>query len=394
MEIRKKMIEKLFEWSQKLYLKFKKKEPWGITTSELLQFPLNSFGKNLGDFLGKNEFELIGKVERHDAYHVLSGFGTNVQDEIALQYLCYGNGKRTPYLTGVLLLGTIILPDYASYYHHSYLIGKDCNPFHHFDYKILLNTDFEKFRSSIFTDFQLAKLHKLQKKFNENKNTPETTMIKTKTLKSFRKVFIVSILLFITIITALIIINDFINRQAQEYLYSQINSVPYNKVGLLLGTGKYTKDGNINLYYTYRLHAAVKLFKSKKIDIILVTGDNSRDNYDEPNDFKKDLITLGIPENKIVLDFAGFSTLDSVIRANKIFGLNSFTVISQKFHNERAIFLAKQNDIRVIGFNAKNVSGKYSIKTELREYLARSKALFDILFGSGPKYLGKPIIIQ
>ena len=174
MRFRKKLIEKLFEWSQKLYLKFKKKEPWGISTKELLQFPINSFGKNLGEFLHKKGFELIGKVERHDCYHLLSGFGTNVEDEIALQYLCYGNGKRTPYLTGVLLLGTTILPEYACYYYNSYLIGKQVNSFHHFDFKQLLLTDFESFRKVIFSETQLLKLQKLQYEYNHIKHNPQT----------------------------------------------------------------------------------------------------------------------------------------------------------------------------------------------------------------------------
>jgi hypothetical protein len=174
MKLRKKLIEKLFECSQKIYLKFKKKEPWGISTAELLEFPNESFGKKLGAFLNKNGFELIGKVERHDAYHVLSGFGTNVEDEIALQYLCYGNGKRTPYLTGVLLLGTTLLPEYASYYYNSYLIGKQINTFHHFDFKKLLHTDFEGFRKVIFSETQLLKLQKLQYQYNEFQYNPQT----------------------------------------------------------------------------------------------------------------------------------------------------------------------------------------------------------------------------
>lgn len=177
MKLRKKFIEKLFEWSQKLYLKFKKKEPWGISTAELLEFPIESFGKKLGSFLHKNGFELIGKVERHDAYHVLTGFGTNVEDEIALQYLCYGNGKRTPYLTGVLLLGTTILPEYFKYYYNSYLIGKQLNTFHHFDFKQLLHTDFECFRKMIFSEIQLKKLQQLQYKYNEFQQIPTSINI-------------------------------------------------------------------------------------------------------------------------------------------------------------------------------------------------------------------------
>ncbi len=92
--------------------------------------------------------------------------------------------------------------------------------------------------------------------------------------------------------------------------FSNINYVTPHKVGIILGTSKYTNNGSINTYYTYRLNAAVKLYNSGKIKRILVSGDNSREGYDEPSDFKNDLIILGVPEFHIYLDFAGFRTLD------------------------------------------------------------------------------------
>lgn len=193
---------------------------------------------------------------------------------------------------------------------------------------------------------------------------------------------------------AVICLDTYVLLETENQTFQSTEEIPHNKVGLLLGTSKFMANGDINLYYLYRIKAAEKLFKAGKIDFILVSGDNGRIGYNEPLLFKKDLILLGIPKEKIVLDYAGFSTLDSVLRAQKIFGLNSFTVISQRFHNERAIFLAKQKGISAIGFNAETVTGKYSIKTELREYLARTKACLDILFDSQPKYLGEKIAIQ
>jgi SanA protein len=193
---------------------------------------------------------------------------------------------------------------------------------------------------------------------------------------------------------AVICLDTYVLLETENQTFQSTEEIPHNKVGLLLGTSKFMANGDINLYYLYRIKAAEELFKAGKIDFILVSGDNGRIGYNEPLLFKKDLILLGIPEEKIVLDYAGFSTLDSVLRAQKIFGLNSFTVISQRFHNERAIFLAKQKGISAIGFNAETVTGKYSIKTELREYLARTKACLDILFDSQPKYLGEKIAIQ
>lgn len=155
---RKQLIEWLFEHSQRIYTKmFKKHESWGIYRAELLTYPKNTFGNHLGQFLKRNNFELIAKVERHDAYHTLTGYGTKVEDEIALQCLCFGNGKRSLYLFGAMILGIVILPDYATYYYRSYCIGKASNSFHHFDYKKLLKVDINQFRSAIFTGSKIPK---------------------------------------------------------------------------------------------------------------------------------------------------------------------------------------------------------------------------------------------
>ncbi len=177
--------------------------------------------------------------------------------------------------------------------------------------------------------------------------------------------------------------------KARHQVYDSVNAIPKNKVGLLLGTGKYAASGNINLFYKYRIDAVVKLYKAGKIEYILVSGDNSRKDYDEPTDFKKDLIAKGIPEDRIFLDYAGFRTLDSVVRAKEIFGQTSITIISQKFHNQRAIYIAKQYSINAVGFNAKDVYNSH-----FREYLARSKASLDLVFNVQPKFLGEKIVIK
>jgi len=152
---RKQLIEWLFEHSQHIYTKmFKHHKSWGISRHSLLKYPEDTFGKHLGEFLEQHNFELIAKVERHDAYHTLTGIGTKVEDEIALQCLCFGNGKRSLYLYGAMILGIIILPDYYKYYFRSYIIGKQSNPFHHLDYKQLLNVNINNFRAAIFTKSQ------------------------------------------------------------------------------------------------------------------------------------------------------------------------------------------------------------------------------------------------
>ena len=187
--------------------------------------------------------------------------------------------------------------------------------------------------------------------------------------------------------------NFLVKRTAKTKLYNTTESIPFNKVGLLLGTGKKLSNGNLNLYYKYRIDAAVTLFKANKITYILISGDNSKTNYDEPTEMKNDLILQGVPANKIILDYAGFRTLDSVVRSQVIFGLDKITVISQEFHNERALYIAKQKGIEAVGFNAKSVSARYGFKTQLREKLARVKMILDLVFRKKPKFLGEKIKI-
>ncbi|WP_435254634.1 SanA/YdcF family protein [Tenacibaculum sp. A30] len=207
--------------------------------------------------------------------------------------------------------------------------------------------------------------------------------------KNARFFLIVSLL----IVAVIYFSNSIIENKAEGKLFNSTENIPKNKVGLLLGTVKYLSDGRINLYYQFRLDAAVELYKAGKIDFILVSGDNGSKGYDEPTDFKNDLIEAGIPENIIYLDYAGFRTLDSVVRVKEVFGQFSITIISQQFHNERALYLAQHFDIDAVGFNAKGVSGKKALKVQLREYLARVKVFVDILLGVDPKFLGEPIEI-
>ncbi|MEP1487007.1 MAG: ElyC/SanA/YdcF family protein [Algibacter sp.] len=193
----------------------------------------------------------------------------------------------------------------------------------------------------------------------------------------------------------LVLISNYtIEKQTENQTFFNASEIKKNKVGLVLGTSKFLKNGRINLYFKYRIDATVTLYKNNKIDFVLISGDNGNKTYDEPTDFKNELIKNGIPENKIFLDYAGFRTLDSVVRAKEIFNQDNITIISQQFHNERAIYLAKQHGINAIGFNAKDVSGRYGIRVKAREYLARTKVFIDILLGVKPKFLGKKIEIK
>lgn len=214
--------------------------------------------------------------------------------------------------------------------------------------------------------------------------------------KVFKKLFRVKVVVLTFAIAAglLAYSNLQVRKCALQNTYHSISEVPYNNVGLVLGTAKTLKNGNTNLYFKYRVEATAELYRNGKITYVLVSGDNGRAEYDEPTDFKNALIARGIPAERIYLDYAGFRTLDSVVRAKKIFGQESLTFISQKFHNERAIYLAQANGIDAIGFNARDVSKRYGFKVKVREYFARTKAYLDVLLGVGPKFLGEKILIK
>jgi SanA protein len=211
-----------------------------------------------------------------------------------------------------------------------------------------------------------------------------------KLIRLFKLCIIVGLLLGLSVFG----IHFWVKNANKNRLFSSVDEIEHNKVGLVLGTSKYLSTGSINLYYKSRIEAAEALYKAGKIDFILISGDNSTKSYDEPSTFKLDLIDRGIPENKIYLDYAGFRTLDSVVRSKKIFGQTKLTFISQKFHNERALFLAKQKGIEAVGYNAKDVPISYGRTTQIRELLARVKMMVDLIIGVKPKYLGDTIEIK
>ncbi len=187
--------------------------------------------------------------------------------------------------------------------------------------------------------------------------------------------------------------NFLINLDTKKYLFSDLRSIPHNRVGVLLGTSKYSRYGGYNDHYSLRLNAAFQLYTSGKIDYILVSGDNSSRYYDEPSTIRRDLLKKGIPAERIYRDYAGFRTLDSIIRARHVFGLEQFTIISQASHNRRALYIARNNDINAIAFNA-GEGDNTDISNKTREILARVLAILEVhMLKTGPKYLGPTVDI-
>lgn len=171
-------------------------------------------------------------------------------------------------------------------------------------------------------------------------------------------------------------------------------SVAKCKVALVLGCSPRNRSGETNLFFEYRINAACELWQSGKVDFLLVSGDNRKADYDEPTEMMRALIRRGVPAKAIVRDFAGFRTLDSVLRTNRVFGETHFCIVSQEDHLKRAIYIARQNGLDVTGYAAREVPFRQGIRTDLREAVARLQAVIDVeLLDRQPHHLGPRIQI-
>jgi SanA protein len=181
---------------------------------------------------------------------------------------------------------------------------------------------------------------------------------------------------------------------AEGRCHTDLATIEARPVALLLGTAP-DFDGRENAFYTTRIEAAAELFNAGKVRAILASGDNSRRDYDEPSDMKADLIAAGVPAEFITLDYAGFRTRDSVIRAKEVFGQLDLIVVSQRFHAERALFIAQQQGIEACAYIARDPSSRVSnFRVRAREVLARTLAVGDDLVGRRPKFLGAHESVQ
>lgn len=180
-----------------------------------------------------------------------------------------------------------------------------------------------------------------------------------------------------------------IARATAARIHERVDEVPPREVALVLGTSKYAYYGRPNRHYENRLDAAAALFRAGKVGAILVSGDNSSASYDEPSAMKADLVARGVPEACITADYAGFRTLDSVVRAREVFGLQDYVLVSQRFHLERALYLAEALGHDAQGLTAADVPGPIALRVRGREVLARLNAWLDLhLLDTQPRFLG------
>ena len=204
-------------------------------------------------------------------------------------------------------------------------------------------------------------------------------------MKKIYKTILGLICIFVLICIALLLIcNKIVVNNAEGKVFSDIDSIKYNKVGLLLGTTPQARFDRItNYFFIYRIDAAEQLYKAGKIEKILISGDeNSMDGINEPECMRDSLVARGVPADAIILDGKGYRTICSVVNANKVYGLKSFTIISQEFHNERAIYQAEHLGLDVENmqaYNAEMPKSRRAYLTSIREYFARVKMFWDLL---------------
>lgn len=192
------------------------------------------------------------------------------------------------------------------------------------------------------------------------------------------------------------IVNGWMIYNTYDSIYQ--NNIPQTdqyKVALVLGTSKRKVGGGENSYFSNRMKAAVQLFEEGKVKHIIVSGDNETRYYNEPKDMQQSLIDMGIPPERITLDYAGFRTLDSIVRCKEVFDQQSVIIITQRFHSYRALFIADFYQLDAIAFEANDPDDLDTTMVELREVFARAMAVLDLYFlETPPRFLGEKIPID
>ncbi|MBL7997805.1 MAG: YdcF family protein [Candidatus Kapabacteria bacterium] len=217
--------------------------------------------------------------------------------------------------------------------------------------------------------------------------------MKSRSARILKYSVVTGILLILTGVITVVVCNMTVEHRAEGALYSAVRDVPYRKVAIVLGASKMLNNGWQNWYFRNRILAAEQLYKSGKCNYLILSGDNHIEGYNEPQDMRMELVQRGIPDSALYLDYAGFRTYDSMVRLKAIFGQDSCIVVSQQFHNERALYIANAVGIHAIGFNAEDISDHNGMKTKIRERFARVLVVADVLFGRHPKYYGEPVPI-
>jgi vancomycin permeability regulator SanA len=174
-----------------------------------------------------------------------------------------------------------------------------------------------------------------------------------------------------------------------------IDSAPVNRVAVVLGA-RISANGTPSAVLQERVKTGVALLQAKKVDTLIMSGDNSRALYDEVSAMKRAAVALGAPPDRVLLDYAGFRTLDSCVRLRKVFGQTKATIVTQDFHLPRAVHLCRSAGIDTYGVAASDPPGSgWRIKSWLREVPAAAQAWLDVhVLDTQPKFLGVTIDID
>lgn len=179
-------------------------------------------------------------------------------------------------------------------------------------------------------------------------------------------------------ILLILLSNWWVLYNTRNQVYFNIEELPANDYGLVLGTSKFVRTGKENLFFRYRMEASARLWREGKVKYLILSGNNDSEYYNEPADMKRALLKLGVPASAMQLDYAGYRTFDSVVRCKAYFRQEKITIISQNFHNVRALYIGNHEGMEAVAFAAQDVPDGYSLKTLIREYLARPYALLDV----------------
>lgn len=214
--------------------------------------------------------------------------------------------------------------------------------------------------------------------FNNSNGLSRQRAQRRLTVRRLKRLAKAALWLLFGVILAVLVCNFWVVYSTKNAIFFNVNTLPSNDYALVLGTNRFVAKGRENLFFTYRMEATSRLYKEGKIKYIILSGNNDSEYYNEPEEMKSVLLGMGIPAEVMTLDFAGFRTFDSVVRAKDVFKKKKLTIISQNFHNARALYICKHQGLEAVAFAAQDVPGGYPLKTLLREYMARPKAMIDL----------------
>jgi SanA protein len=214
-------------------------------------------------------------------------------------------------------------------------------------------------------------------------------------MMSFLKIllFPIRLALYSVILVFAVILasNLIIIISSERSLFDNVADIPPHKTAVVLGTSRFLQSGEANPWFNNRIMAAAELYHAGKVDFLILSGDNRTIYYNEPEMMRREIRKYNVPDSVLFLDYAGLRTLDSMIRSKEIFGQDSVIIISQKFHNQRAVFLAKAHNIKAVGYNAQNPESHNTTRVLTREVFARVKVFIDLITRKQPRFLGDKV---